>query len=74
LGGKPHLFERFGSLFEHGGSFSFAGIEQSSKFAMAFRQAMLPVLALDPDATHRTLIESGHLKSLSHMTRRTCFR
>jgi hypothetical protein len=49
-------------------------IDQCSKFDMAFRKAVLQVLALDPDATHRLLIESGQLQSLSHMTRRAGFR
>src|SRR5438445_3993863 len=74
LGGKPDVFECNGSLFEQGGSIALASIDQSSKFDMTFRKAALPVLAFDPDTTHRTLIESGHLKSISHMTSGTCLR
>jgi hypothetical protein len=74
VGGKLNLFECFGGLFEQGGSISLSSIDQSSKFNMPFRKAVLQVLALDPDTTYRALIYSGHLKSISHMTRGMCSR
>jgi hypothetical protein len=74
LGGKLDLFKCCSRFFEHGEIISLASIDQSRKFDTVFRQAALPVFALDPDATHGTPIKLGHLKGLSHMTRRTCFR
>ncbi len=64
---KPRSFECRGDLLKHDGFVSLASIDRSGKLDTAFRKALLPVLALNPHTTHRTLIHAGHLQRLSHV-------
>ena len=71
---QSHAFERCGNLPNQNGTIARASIDQSSQFATILGKVLLPVLALDPYATHRTLIPAGRLQRLAHVTGGTRLR